>query len=147
MDKVIGGTPKGSQSAWVSHAVKMIADERQRQVSKEGWTPEHDNEHTEGDLALAAACYAAPIPIRGEVTSTVQCGCREASCEHTFGIIEKKEWKDPWPWDKKWDKREKHDRIRQLVIAGALIVAEIDRLNRALPSPPTGRTNPEAEGR
>jgi hypothetical protein len=30
-----------------------------------------------------------------------------------------------------WDKRRKHDRRRKLVIAGALIAAEIDRLDMA----------------
>ena len=35
-----------------------------------------------------------------------------------------------WPWDKSYNKRHKHNRIRQLEIAGALIAAEIDRLLR-----------------
>ncbi len=36
-----------------------------------------------------------------------------------------------WPWAREWNKKEQHSRIRQLVIAGALIVAELDRLQRA----------------
>lgn len=84
----------------------MIAYERRRQVKQEGWDSTHDDmEHTEGELAAAACCYAAPWPIFGEY--------------------------DPWPWDKESDKRNKHSRIRLLVIAGALIAAEIDRLKRA----------------
>lgn len=35
-----------------------IADERKRQVEKEGWTPNHDDEHEENELAFAALCAA-----------------------------------------------------------------------------------------
>lgn len=40
-----------------------IADERKRQIEKEGWTPNHDDEHEENELAFAAVCYAAPEPM------------------------------------------------------------------------------------
>lgn len=42
----------------LSNAVQSVISERQRQQSVEGWTPEHDDEHTEGEMAEAAACYA-----------------------------------------------------------------------------------------
>lgn len=84
---------------------QLIAVERQRQTDVEGWTPEHDNEHELGELATAAACYALP------------------------DIYE--EW---WPWAPTWWKPsgeyEGAGRIRDLVKAGALIAAEIDRLQR-----------------
>lgn len=80
----------------------LIAAERKRQVSEEGWTPEHDDEHELGELATAAACYAL----------------------HDI----KDEW---WPWYEKWWKPSA-DRQRDLVKAGALIAAEIDRLERAV---------------
>lgn len=38
--------------------VDFIATERQRQLDDEGWTPEHDDIHTLGELAVAGACYA-----------------------------------------------------------------------------------------
>jgi len=37
-------------------AANDIIAERQRQTSAEGWTAEHDDEHTEGEIASAAAC-------------------------------------------------------------------------------------------
>ena len=40
--------------------IELIQEERTRQVQEEGWTPEHDEEHGDGELALAAACYAIP---------------------------------------------------------------------------------------
>lgn len=109
-----------------------IAGERFRQVQQEGWTPAHDDQHDDGSLALAAALYATPIPLH-----RVE--------ESASGV----RWSDPWPWTKRcWagreqagdemvgrvnegDGRQKHDARRRLVIAGALIVAEIERLDRA----------------
>ena len=50
---------------------QRIADERLRQVEKEGYTAAHDADHAEGALALAAACYAAPdtVYVRREYTN------------------------------------------------------------------------------
>jgi len=42
----------------MSTGVEAIAAERKRQIEAEGWTPEHDDEHTNGEMADAAACYA-----------------------------------------------------------------------------------------
>lgn len=88
----------------------LIGEERRRQVDEEGWSAEHDDLHMEGELAMAAALYAAPDPL--------------------FTFSDDGEEVDPWPWPAECDKREKHPRIRQLVISGALIAAEIDRLLR-----------------
>ena len=38
-----------------TQAVKDVLEERQRQVSSEGWTAEHDDSHKGGQLAIAAA--------------------------------------------------------------------------------------------
>ena len=109
---------------------ERIARERERQISVEGWTPQHDDTHDGGELAWAAVCYAAPQ--------------RVFRCNETDAGIE---MVDPWPWDGMWDKRvfERHEpsglsqmvapsqsrRIDLLTKAGALIAAEIDRLQRA----------------
>lgn len=85
--------------------VELIAAERERQVAEEGWTPEHDDEHTSSELVDAAACY-----------------CVSALAEFTDYC---------WPWDAEWWKPSPDDRIRELVKAGALIAAEIDRIRRA----------------
>jgi hypothetical protein len=78
---------------------RLIVDERNRQISVEGWDLGHDDEHDEGELAKAAACYAL---------------------DNKFS----------WPWGfESW--KPGGGRIRQLTKAGALIAAEIDRLNRA----------------
>lgn len=95
--------------------VEQIAEERQRQVEKEGWTPEHDGEHSDGSLARAAACYA----VEGRAMMTVT--------EQGVPYKAPRQW--PASWHPKWWKPK--DRIRDLVRAGALIAAEIDRLQRA----------------
>ena len=91
-------------------ALEMISNERQRQIDLEGFTLEHDERcHGDGVLAMAAACYAAPCPI-----FTIEfCGDGEAH--------------DAWPLGDEWDKREQWDDLRRLTVAGALIVAEIER--------------------
>jgi hypothetical protein len=83
--------------------IALIRAERERQIASEGWTAEHDDQWLNGELATAAAYYALPA---------------EAGTPPL------------WPWACEWNKKEKHNRLRQLVIAGALIVAEIERLQR-----------------
>jgi|SRR5690625_1904110 len=89
--------------------IELIAEERERQIEVEGWTPEQDYRHNRQELARAAACYAVP-PRRREV-------------------YEEGEPYD-WPWDGVSWKPVPDDRIRELQKAGALIAAEIDRLQR-----------------
>jgi len=92
------------------NGAEMIAAERQRQIEVEGWTPEHDDEHDNGELIAASICYA-------------RIGCPYPSIRDSTSPL--------WPWDAKWWKPAfRHDKIRNLVKAGALIAAEIDRLQR-----------------
>lgn len=92
-----------------SRAMADVFAERQRQIDVEGWTPAHDDAHTKGELAQAAACYAV---LAGE-------GARANEND-------KPGW---WPWDWRWWKST--TRRRDLVKACALLVAEIERLDRA----------------
>lgn len=85
-----------------SQAVIDVTTERRRQIDVEGWTPRHDDEHDDRSLAAAAACYANPGALRVP---------------------------PQWPWDHRWWKPS--DPRRMLVKAGALILAEIERLDRA----------------
>lgn len=93
----------------LSPAAIEVLTERYRQISIEGWTPEHDDEHTDGSLSQAAMTYldwvhgdypAGTVPIS-------------------------------WPsgWSPEWFKP--GDDERNLTKACALILAELDRRHRA----------------
>ena len=100
--------------------IRLISDERKRQISEEGWTPEHDDEHCEAALAFAGVSYALSAARRVEFCEFA--GFDSRNIDYT-------EPPDLWPWDRKWWKP--GDPVRMLVKAGALIAAEIDRLQRA----------------
>ena len=101
-----GGLPRPEGiSRDPAQAVLDVLAERRRQIEAEGWTPEHDDEHSVGELAKAAACYAlVSAGFNPDATITV------------------------WPWHRLWWKPS--DKRRNLVKAGALILAEIERLDR-----------------
>jgi hypothetical protein len=96
-------------------AIEMIAAERERQIEQEGWTAEHDaKEHNNGDLTKAGISYAAQAATQLKLNTNETCDTMN------------------WPWDYKWWKPSP-DPVRNLVKAGALIAAEIDRLKRVGP--------------
>lgn len=82
----------------------LIVAERIRQLYEERWTPEHDDGHDSNELLEAALAYA--------------------------NWIFDEKWPDDWPWDADWFKPSDKP-VRNLIKAGALIAAEIDRLLRA----------------
>ena len=98
-----------------SPGVALIAAERQRQIDAEGWTPEHDHEHTEYQLVQAAACYAQ---IAGADDLTRQRKIQEFRTP------------DDWPVD--WNKGhwKPYTRTLDATRAGALCAAELDRRHR-----------------
>lgn len=105
-----GQVPKASSLSGdlsLTSGVELIRRERERQIEVEGWSANHDLQHDCGELAVAAACYAV---------------------DHTDAKVTYPR-DDPegsgWPWGEEWWKPK--DTIRNLVRAGALIAAEIDR--------------------
>lgn len=90
-------------------AVRDVMVERLRQQTVEGWTPDHDDEHRPGELACAASCYG-------------------------FNAFNDGHFRDDgtpvgWPWGAEWWKPTTPR--RDLIKAAALILAEIERLDRA----------------
>jgi len=98
--------------------IELIAEERQRQIDEEGWTLEHDSFHSKGELAAAASCYA--YPQYDEVKA------------HVSVLLGNKPIPENWPFDAEWWKPK--DELRNLIRAGALIAAEIDRLQNENPT-------------
>ena len=93
------------------NGAKLIAAERKRQFDDEGWSPSHDAGHVFSELNRAAQCYAE--------------AAREVTCGTAMQLV--KRIPDAWPWEPCWWKPS-DDPVRNLVKAGALLAAEIDRL-------------------
>lgn len=87
----------------ISYPVVDIMFERNRQITSEGWSHSHDDEHKDGSIALAASCYARS-----------GAGSIDASRD--------------WPWDQEWFKQT--TARRDLIKSAALILAEIERIDR-----------------
>lgn len=95
----------------LSDAARDVLAERQRQVTAEGWTPEHDDNYADGQLAYAAAAYSV------------------ASVETSDSLMVASQLFHRTRWHKEWWKPSTPR--RDMVKAAALILAEIERLDRA----------------
>ena len=110
-------TEKCRESAKLKTGAELIAEERQRQIRKEGFDEDHDDSHDAGQLALAAACYACNAATWAQ---------RGKALKGNYAKYSEPGFR--WPWRLKWWKPK--SQIQDLVRAGALIAAEIDRLQR-----------------
>lgn len=79
-----------------------ILSERMNQITKHGYTETHDDEHTDGSIADAAAHYA--------------------STKDDTGL---------WPWDVEYDKKSTKTRRDQLITSISMLIAEVERLDRS----------------
>lgn len=95
----------------LTNAELSVLKERSRQKTEEGWSEGHDDEHDLGQLAFAAACYA--------LSGAGVTGGHPAQIEF-------------WPWEDDWWRPS--TARRDLVKAAALLLAEIERLDRSLKS-------------
>lgn len=82
--------------------IDEIIGRRKHQIRK-GYDATHDGDHTEREIAFAAACFAI-----GSYAYTIKGECL-------------------WPWKEQLPSGEPRD---QLIDAAALIVAEIERMDR-----------------
>ncbi|EEN6254196.1 hypothetical protein FVH71_09840 [Salmonella enterica] len=93
--------PGESVSQSLTDALRDVIAERQRQISVKSWTPEHDDTYIGYELAAAAISYIEPA-----------------------------EAENYWPADWHDDSFRPSDYRRNLVKASALLVAELERLDR-----------------
>ena len=106
--------------------IEIIAAERHRQIREEGFVPDNDLVYECGELSMAAACYALNDHLypMGQIA------------ENRNGVHLTIERKAFWPFAKSWWKpaltTKPEERIKELAKSGALIAAEIDRLNRVI---------------
>ncbi|MDH8414059.1 ead/Ea22-like family protein [Klebsiella pneumoniae] len=105
------------ESRTVTAAAADVLAERQRQVTAEGWSFRHDDQYKNTELAFAASCYAFHA-------AAASWDLEDDGIPYDSHPIPKQ-----WPWDPSWWKPT--DARRDLVKAGALILAEIERIDRA----------------
>lgn len=85
--------------------LEKVFSERRRQREVKGYTPEHDRRHDEGELAMAAAAFAVQSTGAGSGADIL------------------------WPFPTLMPAYA--TRRRRLIVAAALIVAEIERIDGA----------------
>lgn len=99
-----GRFPDETPHATRAMTARVVA-ERVRQQTDEGYSPDSDKHRPAGELASAAACYALSAARDDQRRITAV-----------------------WPWS--WDCFKPRDPMRDLERAGALILAEMERLTR-----------------
>ena len=105
------------ESRTVTAAAADVLAERQRQVTAELWSFKHDDQYKNTELAFAASCYAFHA-------AAASWDLEDDGIPYDSHPVPKQ-----WPWDPSWWKPT--DARRDLVKAGALILAEIERIDRA----------------
>lgn len=99
----------------LTDAARAVLAERARQMSVEGWTPEHDDEHDAGELSAAGSAYATAA---ADMLHPMSQG--DGAFQAVPPAI--------WPWSQEWWK---HSEPRRMLIkAAALLLAEIERIDR-----------------
>jgi hypothetical protein len=97
-----------------SQAQGDVLRERERQFYGEGWTDTHDDSHVNGELAGAASAYAMVAAAQAMTGSDDAIPAEPPP----FFLFDRAWWKPK-------------DQRSNLVRAAALIIAEIERLDRA----------------
>lgn len=95
----------------MSNFLELVAKERTRQIVGKGYGRSHDDKHTNGELADAAACYGA-------------------TAEMIYEHPDIHYYTEVWPWEPEYLKKEDHDRKQQLIIGAAFFMAEYERIVR-----------------
>lgn len=103
----------------MKRGIDLIAEERQRQIDVEGYTEQHDSQHNASELIYAAIAYVE--------SAKVGVNCAEmGNTNETEIMIMKSDMGRHYPFG--WSFKPSTD-VRDLVKAGALIAAAIDRIN------------------
>ena len=101
--------------------IELIAEERQRQIDVKGYNEQHDSQHKTSELIYAAIAYIE--------SAKIGVNCLELGNDDVSSILTRKTemGKAYIPWK---DTFKASTDVRDLVKAGALIAAAIDRLQK-----------------
>ena len=103
--------------------IELITIERMEQIGKHGWTLGHDKKHDDGSLIRAAISCAADTVVyeKDRYANAIQ-----------FTVVKENKWQLPLKYNGNVllnnCEASEEERIHQLKVAGALIAAEIDRI-------------------
>lgn len=110
--------------------IELIAEERQRQIDVKGYSEQYDSQHNASDLIYAAIAYVESAKVGVNCFEMGDTDEREIMRRKIeFGRLYPFGWY-PFGWSFK-----PSSNIRDLVKAGALIAAAIDRLESTLYKP------------
>ena len=107
----------------LSKAMLDVVNERDRQVNEEHFDEAGDDGYVLGELAKAAASYSTYAGVVAQLRLGRLNDAEIAALAADAGVP------PSWPWAPEWWKPV--DQRRSLVKAAALLVAEIERLDRA----------------
>lgn len=107
--------------------IEIIAEERKRQVEVKKYDAEHDADETSFQMSTAAGCFIANA-LNKEFKDHTHYDNLGPVARFQLRQVDTKKWKEEWPWSDH-DGRKQADVITSLAKAGALIAAEIDRIN------------------
>ena len=103
--------------------IELITEERKRQIESEGYSIEHDLEHAVREFIRAAETYlrSSDLTLHSKEFSPSD------NWHQTNEPVYRNEIERSWPWEQESFKPTSD--VRDLIKAGALIAAAIDRLN------------------
>lgn len=107
----------------LSKALIDVMNERDRQMNEEHFDTGHDDRWTKAELPVAAACYVINAAILIKLLD------QGIPADELLAGNSGRPPSDLWPWGRHWWKPG-HPR-RNLVKAAALLLAEIERIDRA----------------
>lgn len=128
---VEAATQEMAEAAWNKREMgtqKVLVElfkERVKQILHDHYDFEHDAKHSPGYLARAGAAYALLAEPQKELT-IADCG---GAVKRIVRVFQEDLAEQLWPWDD--DSFKPKDPRRNLVRAAALIIAEIERMDRA----------------
>lgn len=101
--------------------IELISEERKRQIEVKGWSNLNDDQYVSNELIDGASCH---------LDHAKESNWCADHCSDWPNTTRRLSPPGKWPWARNWWKPNTSDPIRDLVKAGALIAAEIDRLQR-----------------
>lgn len=117
------------QDRTTSDVLSDIQQERNRQQVAEGYTSDHDDKHADGSLVYGAVCYSLATRADGDTWLEVH------NSNGALRVTPRELADSLWPWTRPASAPKATEKRKRLVQAAALLVAEIERMDRIATCP------------